>query len=360
MPTISNHLQAAQAAVGAVVSPVAKAAGKGAVKVANIFTHAPEQRQALDGVHSGVDSLYARISTLAHTANDAMENQGETLLRSPIKGMREHTFTPYAIKEDMTAGQKSIRGLANSLGNYHQGIVRGGESISRHLGDRAHGLTRFALTPIRFIAQLLRIEVAGSMIQNAIALTVGSVVRATALAVSQLAHALPYIATAAVIGATGLGLAALAIFVNPLAAVGLGVGLAMLAQQVQLSFMSRDINDVKKAMKEEKKQPEAQPSMVRQALNTAYEHKGKIALAASAAALGAGVYHYGIPAQVTDAIKQAGDYFTGLFKTPASTKGTIDLEEAVRRTFGQTPIGSKTLDEAFAEAYPMTPLRDIG
>lgn len=241
------------------------AAFEGAKKVAGISYNAGKQgvqivtspvlqrEKVFSKVRGGIDYAYSQISEKSNKLNKFLENEAENALKAPIKGMKELKLKRFEINETDSKNQVAVKKFANNVIKYHEDVAHFGEAFSRNVGEKVHGLVEFALSPIRFIAKTLQIEVAGALIQNSIALAVGFAVRGIVLALSQLGHLVPYIAAAAVIGGVAAALAALAIKVSPLVALGVGLGLILLGQQAQIAILSNEVNDLANQIRADKK-----------------------------------------------------------------------------------------------------------
>jgi len=252
MSTIAQQLTAAYASTSAYLSnaygsakETATEAGtkaKAAGQVAGKFALSTEQqREGFDKVSARISDFYTDVAICAHLNNAKLENQGERTLRTPIKGMQDYKASPIEIKNTDSGTTKFAKQVANKVKAYHEVITVKGEAYSRVAGDKAHALTSLALSPIRFVAKLLQVEIAGRLIQNSIALAVGFAVRGLVLAMTQLGHLAPYAVAAAVVGGIGAGLVALAKVSLP-AAIAAGIGLILVGQQTQMYSLGKDVH----------------------------------------------------------------------------------------------------------------------
>ncbi|NGX47832.1 MAG: hypothetical protein K1000chlam3_01217 [Chlamydiae bacterium] len=327
MVSIATKFNNAAAAANAQLHAAANAAGNGIKKAGNILVSPIIQREVFADVRKGVDSLYKKISTGANNANKTMETKGETVLHSSIKAMKEYKATPIVIKETDSTNKKGAKKLVNSLKNFHERVIVQGENISQKAGKGAHSLTSLILYPIRFVAKLLQVEVAGALIQNSIALAVGFAVRGIVLALSQLAHIAPYAATAAVIGGVGAALTALAVKVSPLAAIAVGIGFVLIGQQAQIAVLSNDVNklaNVIRADRQKTSDSTLSAKIKKLASNLAKgitvpasfaaKNKGKAATAALISAALLYGYAYGVPPVISETAGNISSYLASFFK----------------------------------------------
>ncbi len=264
----------------------AKAAGKAAGAFA-LNTEA--QREGFGKVGDGVSKLYEEVAYNANMANWRLETKGEETLRTPIKRMQDYKASPIEIKNTDSSTTQFAKKVANKVKDYHQVITVKGEEYSRIAGDKAHALTSLALYPIRFVAKLLQVEIAGKLIQNSIALAVGFAVRGLVLAMTQLAHLAPYAAAGAVVAGIGAGLVALAKVSLP-AAIAAGIGLLLVGQQAQMYSLGKDVHSLsvgistaKEAKVDAKAKAEAEAkaeAQVKEAAVLTIQKKVRVSLAA--------------------------------------------------------------------------------
>lgn len=296
MVSIGDKFNAFGAAVQAKAAQAGNAVAKGARFTGSLFTSPDTQQKVEQGFRDKVNSAYSTVSGLANRGVQAMENEGVATLRAPIKGMSELNLRRLDIRQDMSSNSKALRNVANKMINYHENVVKASEKASRIAGDRTHAFVRLALTPIRFVAKILQIESAGALIQNSIALAAGFIVRGIVMTTMQLGHVLPYAVAGAIAGGIGLGIAALAIKVSPLAAFGVALALVLIAQQAQIITLGKKVDGLTNALRRQAQQ-QNQPSRLRlilnSALNTIAKNKGKVAAGVALGVLGTLGYFYG-------------------------------------------------------------------
>jgi len=316
----------------------------GVVKAAGftgeVITDPNTQQRVEQGFRGVIDTAYGKISQLSNRAVNTMENKGVDALRAPIVAMQDLNIRRLDIREDMSSNSKSLRAAANAVITYHENVIKVSESTSRAAGDKTHAIARLAMTPVRFAAKILQIESAGAMIQNAVALAAGFAVRGIVLTLGQLGHVLPYAAAAAVVGGAGLALAALAVKVSPLVAVGvaaaLTIGLIVVAQQAQIIQLGKRIDSLTNVLrqKDQVTQQSDEKSLkgrLKAALDTAAKHKKEIAAAVVLATLGVVGYQYG-----EDAVKLATPYVKDASEYVANTQAFQTASEYATAGYNAT------------------------
>lgn len=337
---VSTKLQNAAAAVK-----------NGVFNAAEFLVDAPKQRAGYDKVSKGIDTVYSAISNKAHALNAAIVNQGDKFLNAPA----QVKFGRYTINEEEPSNKIALKNTANKIINFHEKVINVGSTVALKAGHQAQGLVHQVLTPIRFIAKLLQIEVAGKIIANSVALAVGYAVRGIVFAATQLGHIVPYALVGGIVGGTVFGLIAVAAKVSPLVALGIGLGLILLGQQAQIAILGKEVGNQTDAIRAMQRQAvnEKKEAAVKAAdaaqnafsakakrfanaafekgvkapLNYANNNRVKTGIAAgiTAAVIVGGVagYYYGLPTFVTDAYNKAGELATaakeraGKFVEPA-------------------------------------------
>lgn len=305
--------------------------GNGALKVGNDAAAlaglhgAKDQRAQVEKAGQRVDAIYSAIGQKAHQANAAMEKKGENALSAPIAKMQSFNIAPVAVTG--TKGQQAKAKVRNGLAKYHTIVAREGEALSRQHGELAHSIASAVLSPIRFVARLLQVEVAGALIQNSIALAVGFAVRGIVLGMTQLGHLVPYITAAAV--ATGIGAA---VYFGGSALVGaVGITFAVLGTLYAIDKLVTGgvILNLNKKVKALAGQAAANPAHTAGSTVLGYAKAGakklanvatapvrlvarnpkKSAALATAAAIGAAGYFYGVPPVVSETFSNLARYF---------------------------------------------------
>lgn len=328
--TIKQKLDVAAASVGAGF----KAAGNGikngasnvahgVVKAAEVLGDAKQQRQVAAKVNNGVDGIYTFIGTALTSANTTMETKGEAALAAPITGLSKMNIAHVPVTG--SSAQKAKATVRNGLANYHTFVAKAGEGYSRSMGQAAHALTSALLSPIRFVAKLLQMEVAGAMIQNSIALAVGFAVRGIVLAATQATHAVPYALGIAALGAAAVGIAlggkALVATIGVTAAI---LGAVYLVDKIFTGGVILALRKKVNALAGQQAQPaSATPTLASKAKAAAAKlahaatapvrvvsrHPKKAALGFTTAGLAAGAYFYGVPTVVTESFSNLARYF---------------------------------------------------
>jgi len=351
--TIKQKLDTAAASVGAGFKAAGNGIKNGASNVAHgvgraaeILGDANQQRQVAAKVGKGVDTAYTAISTGLGKANTAMETKGEAALKAPITGLSKMNIAHVPVTG--SSAQKAKATIRNGAASYHTFVAKTGEEYSRSMGSAAHALTSAILSPIRFVAKLLQVEVAGAMIQNSIALAVGFAVRGIVLAATQVAHAVPY-----AIGIVALGAAAVGIALGGKALVAtIGVTAAILGAVylVDKIFTGGVILALRKKVNalagQQPQTATATPTLASKAKAAAAKlahvatapvrvvsrHPKKAALAATTAGLAAGAYFYGVPSVVTDTVSTAAGVagkYVGYLTSSTCSQAEQPVEEMV-------------------------------
>lgn len=318
--------------------------------VGNFFSKPTVQRKALDeNVNKGVDTVYSAISKQANKFNQFLINTIEDRLNKPVF---EANFKRITIKEDESSNKIGLKKTANKIINFHEKVINVGGKIAHETGYQVRSLVYVALEPIRFVAKLLQVKVAGEILTNSISLAVGYAVRAAVFAASQLGHLVPYAAAIGMIGGVGASLAALSIQVSPLVALGAGMGLILLAQQAQIAILSKEVGNQtdairsmqRQAFKERQAAAEAAQNtlsakakrLAANAYQSAANNKGKIAIGAAitagAIAGGAAAYQYGLPTFATEAYNKASAY---------AADAANAVSESANRAYTQTSTAVK-------------------
>ena len=329
--------------VGRGVKNGALALASGIQDIISFNTDPSTQKKNEAALRSRVNRVYDEISVVTNRANTHLEGTQTgaiATLNSPINGMKGFRFNNLQVgKYD---GGMTV--VAKRLGNYHQNIIVDGEAISRKAGALTHALTRAALSPVRLVAKLLQIEVAGALVQNSVALAVGFAVRGIVLALTQtIGHIAPYAITAAALAAAGAALAALAVKVSPFASVAVVLGLAVVIQQIQIAILGKNQLELMQQSDRQSAQLATltQPSILGRAAtaakngvvsvaSTANNNKGKIALAAGLAVTVAAAYYIG-PSALSAA--------RGMFSAAGSATAPFIGPALPTSTLADKPVG---------------------
>lgn len=358
---------AAQAAKDAAQN-AALQAKNGFVKAAgftgSVITDPNTQQKVEQGFRSAVDTAYGAASSFTNKAVAKMENEGVNALRTPIEAMKDLNIARLDIREDMSSNSKALRNTANKLIGYHENVIKASENVSRKAGDKTHAIVRLALTPIRFVAKILQIESVGAMIQNSVALAAGFIVRGLVMSIMQLGHVLPYAAAAAVVGGAAFGLAALAVHVSPLAAVGVGIGLVLMAQQAQILTLGKKVDALTNAIRSNNQAAQqSNTSALRNKLSSILaflgKNKGKIAAGIAVGTAGIASYYFGGKAvelatpYARDAANYVADtqaYQTASEYTTSAYKATSEFVAPYAATVSEKAGEAATAVSGFAQS----------
>lgn len=282
--------------VAAAAAKAASSVKNGVVGAGKLLGNQSTQDRVNEAISISAENFRAGVAGYANDAIRFLNEDGVKVLQAPVKSMSEFSAKRLVVNKEDYVVAKGYKNTRNVYAATHEGIIRGGEMISRVAGDRINALVRLPFIPVTALLKfvgLTQIAKGIELVGNAFALAVGFIARGIILALSQLAH-----------------FALLAVeAVNVAVVVALAIAIGFIAHQTGFisGYLFKENNDIKKELKAMQEN-----SLVNRVKDLAgfvangasavaakaYKNKGKIALAALAAA----GYNFGAYGAVSKAV----------------------------------------------------------